>query len=1133
MSGFYKNRSGSVIILTFLLLSFPVEAQVEFTFHSDYKYLKGKDAASLGSNWMNSTFDVSGWTEGSAPFRYGDGTGGIELTDMQYNYSTLYLRSTFGCTNKDQIKELTISADYDDGFVIWINGVVALSRNAPTSITYNALAPANHEAGMAEDYTIDADNLNLTEGTNTIAVQGFNVSLTSTDFYFDMAIHAEKNLPELSDPVEIDFSVQSGFFNDPFSVVLTSPDPGLQVIYTLDGSNPQNSKNSFTSGSTATLQIDPADITGRGATPAVVLRASVTKPGFKPSKPASRTYIFLDEVKTQTWPGGDWPNWNINGQMIDLGMDPEIVNHPDYSDLIDDALLDIPSISVVTDLKNLFDPASGIYVNAEGHGLNWERECSVELIQPDGSEGFSVNAGLRIRGGWSRNDFSPKHAFRLFFREKYGNDKLYFPLFGDEGASQFDKIDLRCEQNYSWSNGSPYNSFVREVFSRDTQRDMGRPYTRSRYYHLYLNGMYWGLYQTQERSEARYASTYFGGDEEDYDVIKVNVENYSYTIEATDGVTDSWLKLYNMCNNNAFESDAGYFSLEGKDAKGKPVKGGEVIVDIDNLIDYMMVIFYTGNFDAPTTAFGRNKGSNNFYAIDDRTDKSKGFIFFTHDSEHSLFDEPHSPGVGISEDRVNIGTRPDQMRMEVDDFSGFHPQWLHFRLSASKEYRARFADRAYRHLNDGGVFTPENCLARINKRIEEVEMPVITESARWGDARTVTGYPFTKNEQWATEIDKIRTGFFPYRNIWVISQLKKAGLYPELEAPKINYRNSTIIETDVSITSPLEIKIVNPNPNGTIYYTFDGTDPRDAGGAVYSRALFSLGDIQLVISGSSVLKARVLNNGKWSAMEQVNFIKSGEDYSDLKVTELHYHPPDFITGTDTVDGKDLEFIEFKNIGKHAIDLTGLVLDSAVYHKFPENWLLPPNKFYVIASKPAKFYDYYGLIASGNYQGNFSNSGEEVLLTDAKGNRIINFIFNDDYPWPSVADGNGYSLSSAEINPAGNPVYSSYWTQSVIKDGTPFADNILPDPEIAGSDQKASVFVYPNPATGLISVRFRTDEMTNMIDLSLIDLAGKEVRHSNIGNPGLLDLYGLPAGVYILKAKSSGYSARVRIILLKE
>jgi len=77
---------------------------------------------------------------------------------------------------------------------------------------------------------------------------------------------------------------------------------------------------------------------------------------------------------------------------------------------------------------------------------------------------------------------------------------------------------------------------------------MGQPYARGRYYHLYLNGMYWGLYQTEERPQADYAETYFGGDEEDYDVIKVSVERWPYSNEATDGTMAPWQDLWNKCS---------------------------------------------------------------------------------------------------------------------------------------------------------------------------------------------------------------------------------------------------------------------------------------------------------------------------------------------------------------------------------------------------------------------------------------------------------------------------------------------------------------------------------------------------------------------------------------------------------
>ena len=168
-------------------------------------------------------------------------------------------------------------------------------------------------------------------------------------------------------------------------------------------------------------------------------------------------------------------------------MDPQVLNDARYTDQIEDAFLAIPTFSISTATENIFDKKIGIYLNAMKRGRLWERPASIELLHLDGDEGFQIDAGLRIRGGYSRRDFNPKHAFRLFFRSEYGAAKLKYPLFGDEGAKSFDKIDLRTSQNYAWSSGKysgDLNLMNRDVFSRDTQRDMGRPYTRSNYYHL-------------------------------------------------------------------------------------------------------------------------------------------------------------------------------------------------------------------------------------------------------------------------------------------------------------------------------------------------------------------------------------------------------------------------------------------------------------------------------------------------------------------------------------------------------------------------------------------------------------------------------------------------------------------------
>ena len=90
------------------------------------------------------------------------------------------------------------------------------------------------------------------------------------------------------------------------------------------------------------------------------LRAVAVRPGYLDSKVETHTYIFLSDVVVQSpsgqAPGPGWPTGNVNGQEIDYGMDPEIVNSSTYSALMDDALTAIPTFSLVTDLDHLFDP---------------------------------------------------------------------------------------------------------------------------------------------------------------------------------------------------------------------------------------------------------------------------------------------------------------------------------------------------------------------------------------------------------------------------------------------------------------------------------------------------------------------------------------------------------------------------------------------------------------------------------------------------------------------------------------------------------------------------------------------------------------------------------------------------------
>lgn len=1080
--------------------------QISFNSSASFKYLKGINAADLPANWMTSTYTPAGWQDGVMPFRYGGGTGGTLLSDMQNSYTTLYMLSSFNAQNISQLKDVVFSVNFDDGFIIWINGEEVFSVNAPTNLTYTSGATNQNDFAVAHTYRLPAHDISLKEGDNLIAIQGLNFSKASSDFYFNIQINASLPLPQTSDTIKAVFSQPNGFYTSPFNLKLDVPDPSYTLVYTIDGSNPQISSTAISGGTTATINVDPASTTGRPKTPCFIVRASLKKGDLAPSFPLTQTYIFLDQVMNQTYPGGGWPQTGyVFGQAIDLDMDPDITKSSAYAGQMKDALTAIPSISVVTDLEDLFGEL-GIYMNAMSHGEDFERFSSVELIDPSGKPGFNINAGLRIRGGYSRHPNYPKHAFRLFFRDEYGAPKLKFPLFETEGVSEFDKIDLRCEQNYSWAHpgdDKARNTAVREVFSRDTQRDMGSPYTRSRYYHLYLNGMYWGLYQTQERSEARFAADYLGGSKEDYDVVKVNVIEGAY--EATDGNTDSWQKIYNM-TVKGFANNADYFALEGKDQYGYPKKGGEVIVNLDNLIDYMQLIFYTGNFDSPVSAFMNNQGPNNFYAIDRRDDRSSGFVFFAHDAEHTMMVTPEWPGVGIQENRVT----PPGLSLTYP--TKFHPQWLHYKLTSNVEYKLRFADRAYKNFYNNGVFTPVVAKARFSKRVAEVSKAIIGESARWGD--TFRNVPYTWDD-WNNEINDIYNRFFPVRTDIVINQLKTAGLLPAFNPPAISMNNVQLTKETYPVSGSYQLTL--SSATGQIFYTLDGTDPRLIGGETNKSAIEIATGGAINLNGTSYIKARVKNGNQWSALSEVKMLNTNENFDHLKITELHYHPTDSIIDTMIISGKSFEFIELKNTGDKPISLAGLRFSSSVDYQFKENDVLAPKQFYVIASKPKWFYERHFMVPTGNFNKNFSNSGEQVVLSNASGTPVIQFTYLDYNPWPQEPDGDGPSLSAAVRYPTGDPNDASYWKASSAYDGTPFADDkgivdTIDDP----TNDNNEVAVFPNPTKGLLYLKVNNAEAEINVEIS--SLSGSKVYQATVAGKGMLNFgtLNINPGIYLVK-----------------
>jgi autotransporter-associated beta strand protein len=872
------------------------------------------------------------------------------------------------------------------------------------------------------------------------------------------------------------FDVNRGVKTAPFNLTLTASEPTATIRYTIDGSTP-----SETNGLTYTAPLNISATT--------VVRAAAFKPHWYPTNVDTHTYVFTADVPAQSAAftlAKGFPLGPVAGQRLDYGMDGRVAS-PANAAALQTALNAIPSVSITTDMANLMSPQSGIYVSAVNRGENWERPASFEILNDsptsDNSTGTvqkQIDCGLRMRGGYSRDDNNPKHAFRLFFSNQYDGDFNY-SIFGPEGAKSFENLDLQCPQNYSWSfspdtgPGAAYqgNTFLRELFARDTQREMGQPHTRTRHYHLYINGIYWGLYASQERAENAYGSSYLGGQEESYDVVKTGPST-GYTTEATDGSMaqgtstapgSAWSRLWygarelRTVATTEAERNARYFALQGLDSNGltplAPATAPRVL-NPENLADYVLTTFYCGSFDAPLSTF-LNNASNNWYGMRNR-DLNNGFVFFCHDFEHGMGSDQD----GRSTDRVGpwggAGTNFKGVAQynTAGDYLRSNPQYLNEDLAFSKEYRMKFADRVHRAFFNNGALSPARTTARINARANVLQPAIIAESARWGDAQNAN--PFTTND-WLSA----KTRLFNWINAGstqnmasntqagrinvVLAQLRAykdkptgtstgAGdtsllsmpLYPLIDAPVLSQHGG--------VTASGAIVVTNPNTTGdigSIKYRLDDQDPRLPGGAERSGTLTIASGGTVTLPSSARITARIYQSStqEWSALTDANFVVGvPASSSNLVISEINYNPNGGTPGTAT-DRQLYEFLELWNPTNDIVQLEGVAFSFGITFDFATSPItqVPANGRILIVRDAAAFASRYpdslypGLSAkiAGTFQAStaLDNGGERLAITNSvTGLEITNFIYDDEPTtgWPTSPDGNGRTLCLTNTSP---------------------------------------------------------------------------------------------------------------------
>ncbi|MDX1283771.1 MAG: CotH kinase family protein [Draconibacterium sp.] len=848
----------------------------------------------------------------------------------------------------------------------------------------------------------------------------------------------KQSFAQLNENLLIRFSHERNLYNQPFELELTSSQTGALIKYTLDCSEPTESN-----GITYSTRI-PIDST-------IVVKAIVISSG-ESSPVFTQTFIFPESSARQGKLPEGFPELWGGAKTIaaDYEMDPEVINDTAYSEGIVEAFESLPSLSLSMDIEELFNHESGLYRGYPNTNVTTEKPVTAEFIfNNNEEESFVVECGVQNQGGTSIVKWkSPKQSMRILFKEIYGPTRLRKKLFPDSEINSINTLVVDAMLNATWIHPRDDDQrlhalYMRDQLTSDLYNKMGRLSFHGRYFHLYLNGIYWGIINLHERPDDAFLSEYLDAEREEFDVVKHKPDN------VVSGSNFMYVKM--------IEAARGGFSGT------KSLDYFKYHLDIPAFIDYMILNFYLGNQDW---------ARHNWYA-GKKVGSTTGFRFYPWDSEHVM----RFLNLNFNNTLKNDEGAPTE---------------IHTYLKENEEYRMMFADAVYKHMFNDGALTPENFEKSFRFRMNEIEKAIVLESARWGDYReSVSGLTYTKNDYWLVEANNALKKYIPNRRDVVIEQFRddKNRLFPHYMPPLIKKENKNEDAREITLTS------TNTLP-GQIFYTLDGTDPRQVGGGING---IEYSD-KISINSTTILKARYYTKGQWSALAEEVFLFDDVYGEGITINEIMYHPQEEYP----------EFIELMNYGETTVNLKGFNFWKGIDYSFKEDYFLEPETGVVLTDKASTFEEKYKFNAYGQYEKRLSNSGESIYLNNSFGQLVDSVNYSDSIPWPEEADGEGHSLQL--ISSSLDNALSTSWRISDNINGSPYGTVRV--------NIDADFTIYPNPFTDRLVVHLNKDQVSGEIfTVEVFNQLGSKIRSltsSSLNSKFNLNLAGITPGIYYIR-----------------
>ncbi len=482
----------SICILTYIFIQTSISAQInhfETIVYGDDEWSYLVSDADPVSNWRDLGFDDSSWSKGNGSIGYGDGDDLTELEPCQ----SVFMRREFEIIDKDDISHLIFHADYDDGFVAYLNGQEIVRSNMVGQFpNFNQDATDLREAEMYQggipiEYNIDEAILNnyLTDGVNILAIQTHNFNGTnSSDMTSLYWLSAGLKSEDISYGEVPDWFSSNNFFQSTLPIVRINtlgqqiPDEPsinalMEIVY--NGPNALNDSQEPANEFSGNISIE--------------LRGNSSQFLFPKNN-------FGIETKD-----ADWIE-DIDTSFLNFPTEEDWVFHGPYSDktlmrnvLVMQIAQDMGNYASRTQFVELFINGSywGIYVIMERIKRDKNR-VDIAKLNPEENEGDDLTGGYILRIDWGEPNWISQYNFANNPSEAPGfqivyprNDDLSFvqEQYIQSYVDSFENAMASPDHFFAGKHYSEYidvNSFIDRLVLNEISKNVDG-YRLSEYFH--------------------------------------------------------------------------------------------------------------------------------------------------------------------------------------------------------------------------------------------------------------------------------------------------------------------------------------------------------------------------------------------------------------------------------------------------------------------------------------------------------------------------------------------------------------------------------------------------------------------------------------------------------------------------